>query len=61
MSRRELAAVLAGLRLLQREIQDANMSLNNLPEDIEAIISDGGEIIPMDCFEIGNLCARLNA
>lgn len=47
---RELAAVLAGLRLVQRE----------LPQGVHDIFGDGGTIQPLDEDEIDALCETIN-
>lgn len=51
--RRELAAILAGLRMLER-------AEGNLDEDIEEIVTDDGQVIPLTTSEIFELCTRIN-
>jgi hypothetical protein len=53
---RECAAILAGLRLLQRTIQN-----NNLPADIDDIATNCGAVVALDTDEIDCLCDRINA
>jgi hypothetical protein len=51
---REVAAILAGLRLLQE-------NQHRLPERIEDIYTNSGEIDdPLDLAEIDVLCERIN-
>lgn len=47
----ETAAIIAGLRLLQRQTE--------LSEDLSAIIDDGGE--PLDDDDLDDLCERINS
>ena len=54
LSLRELAAVLAGLRLFQR-------ALDALPPEIADIATDGGAVPPLSAAEVDALCARLDA
>lgn len=49
---RELASILAGLRLLQRS--------DRIPLDIDEIRSDDGYLEPLDIDEVDELCVRLN-
>lgn len=51
---REIASVLAGLRLLQQSRH------NGLLPDILDIASNGGEVVPLDDEEIDKLCEALN-
>src|SRR5262245_23443803 len=51
---RELAAVLAGLRLLQDHAHDGYQ------EAIVEVASDGGKLDPLNASEIDALCERLN-
>ena len=53
--RRELAAVLAGLRLLLR-----GLILKTLPDGIHDVYTDGEELAPLSLEEIEHLCERLN-
>ena len=56
LDRRELAAVLAGLRLLQRELPRAAY----LPQGVHDIFDDGGTIEPLSVEEIDTLAETLN-
>ena len=49
----ELAAVLAGLRLLQ-------LAGDDLPPDVEMIATDCGQYPPLTDDQIDDLCERLN-
>ncbi|BCJ91831.1 hypothetical protein IZ6_25660 [Terrihabitans soli] len=51
---RELASILAGLRLLQ---QTHVLSLSN---DIINIMTDGDQLVPLSPAEIDELCERIN-
>lgn len=51
-SREETAAILAGLRLLQR--------LGSYTSEIEEILTDGGELEPLSVNEIDDLCMMVN-
>lgn len=53
---RELAAVLAGLRLVQRELPRSEF----LPQGVQDIFDDGGTIDPLDEGEIDTLCETIN-
>ena len=53
---RELAAVLAGLRLVQRELPRSEF----LPQGVHDIFDDGGTIQPLDEDEIDALCETIN-
>lgn len=55
LSDRELAAVLAGLRLLQWALPRTLTTL-----EVEDVLSDGGRLTPLGVDEIGALCERLN-
>lgn len=52
LSPRELAAVLAGLRLLREA--------PHVPADIHAILTDGDQLDPLNNRDIDQLCERLN-
>jgi len=57
LNQKELAAVLAGLRMLQ------SVSLKNdglLPVEFADIMTDGGSFEGLDDIEIDELCQRLN-
>ncbi len=56
LNNRELAAVLAGLRLVQRELPRSTY----LPQGVQDIYDDGGSITPLDEYEIDDLCEALN-
>jgi len=57
-SKRELAAILAGLRLYQAErLQDTDSAAG---EAIREIATDAGLFEPLSSDEIGELCERLN-
>jgi hypothetical protein len=58
LNNRELAAVLAGLRLLQHSI--VAEGYNNLPDAIDDIFQDGGTLKPLALAEIDELYGRLN-
>jgi hypothetical protein len=53
---REVAAVLAGLRLIERDV--IGPRLNRLPPGISAILEYAGE--PLSPTEIDDLCERIN-
>ncbi len=53
LDRAELAAVLAGLRLLQ--------SSQAVPASITDIQTDGGEVEPLSLEQIDALCERINS
>lgn len=53
LDRAELAAVLAGLRLLQ--------SSQAVPAGITDIQTDGGEVEPLSLEQIDALCERINS
>lgn len=53
---RELAAVLAGLRLVQRELPRSEY----LPQGVHDIFDDGGTIDPLSEDEIDTLCETIN-
>ena len=53
IDRYELAAILAGLRLLQ--LTPA------LPTEVEEIATDCNEFTPLDAQQVDALCARINA
>lgn len=52
---RDLAAVLAGLRLLQNKVDPRTYG-----EDVDEILTDGGRLEPLDLDAIDQLCERLN-
>ena len=52
LSQREFNAVLAGLRMLQRSLEEGEA----LPEEL----LDDGDVEPLDEIEIEDLCDRLN-
>ena len=56
LDRRELAAVLAGLRLVQRELPRGAY----LPQGVHDIFDDGGTIEPLSVDEIDTLAETLN-
>lgn len=67
LNERELATVLAALRMLQRKTTMVACSLDGekwervgLPDGIDDIITDGGTITPLTDDEIDALCERLN-
>ena len=62
LSRRELAAILAGLRLLQAQYSpEAGERPNeNAGADIQQIATDGGTVQPLSSTKIDELCERLN-
>lgn len=53
MSQQQLAAVLAGLRLLQEEI-------GSLPIGVQGILDADGSIDPITEDEIDELCVQIN-
>lgn len=53
---RELAAVLAGLRLVQRELPRGDY----LPQGVHDIFDNGGTIEPLSEYEIDTLCEAIN-
>mgnify|MGYP003664299060 CR=1 FL=1 len=53
---RETAAVLAGLRLVQRELSRGEF----LPQGVHSIFDEDGAIEPLDADEIDDLCERIN-
>lgn len=55
LSDRELAAVLAGLRMLETAAEE-----HTLDDDIEDILTNGDAFEPLDPDEIEALCERLN-
>lgn len=54
LSRHELNAVLAGLRLLQ------GMPFSHLPLGVQNVYTEDGDTLPLDEDGIDNLCERLN-
>lgn len=54
-SRSDLAAILAGLRNLQLDLERGT-----LPAGIRHDLTDGGEICALSCDEIDELCERIN-
>jgi hypothetical protein len=56
LGERELAAVLAGLRLVQAEMGRGEF----LPQGVHSIFDDDGTITPLDTDEIDALCERIN-
>ncbi len=65
LSGRELAAVLAGLRLYQKALEDAGADFADdaalaLPEGILDIATCDGEFEALDAEAIDILCERLN-
>lgn len=57
LNKRELAAVLAGLRALQ---DLRTMTAGELPDDIQAIYTDDESLEGLSDAEIDQLCERLN-
>ncbi|KPN62880.1 hypothetical protein SAMN04488527_16012 [Aliiroseovarius crassostreae] len=53
---RQLAAVLAGLRLIQAELPRSEF----LPHGVSEIYDDGGTIDPLSAEELDNLCETIN-
>lgn len=53
---RQLAAVLAGLRLVQRELPRGEY----LPQGVHEIFDDSGSITPLTEDEIDDLCEEIN-
>lgn len=58
-SNRELSAVLAGLRLLQRSAIPGT-SVYDVPDSVTLILDNAGQVKPLDPDEIDSLCERLN-
>jgi hypothetical protein len=58
MTPEELAAVLTGLRVLQKEMVKHEANLHDDP--VWEIMTCGGEITPLTVEEINDLCERLN-
>lgn len=57
MTRRELATVLAGLRLHQAQ----NLQpCQDIPASLHDIATDGSHLRPLDAKEVDKLCQRLN-
>lgn len=52
----ELAAVLAGLRLLQKHLEDGP----SLPDGIQDILTNGGTLTSLAPEDIDELCLRMN-
>ena len=59
LHRRELATILAALRLWQVDVTQSE-NWPELPVDFGAIASDNDTVVPMDSAEIDKLCERLN-
>ena len=57
MTERELATVLAALRVYQQQLE---MNGGAPPQDVEDIATNVFEFEPMPSEEIGELCERLN-
>lgn len=57
---RELAAVLAGLRMLQLEVKSVADSSNWIDQEIHDIYTDADSLVGLDSDEIDSLCERLN-
>ena len=55
VNHRELATILAGLRLHQNRLQRHDMA-----EGINDIATDGGTLEALSVDEVGELCERLN-
>lgn len=55
LNRRERAAVLAGLRLVQAELPRGVF----LPHGVSEIFDDGGEIEPLTVHEIDEICVAI--
>jgi len=58
LSDREFAAILAGLRLLQLELESGRSI--NLLQKVWDVLTDAGEVEPLDVEEIDSLCENLN-
>lgn len=56
LNTRELAAVLAGLRLVQAELPRSEF----LPQGVHDIFDNGGTITPLTEDEIDSLCEAIN-
>jgi hypothetical protein len=56
LNRRELASVLAGLRMVQHAVATGNP----LPRGIKRVFSDDHSMMPLHSDEIDELCERLN-
>lgn len=56
LNHRELAAVLAGLRLIQAELPRGEF----LPQGVQSVFDDEGTLEPLSVDEIHTLCERLN-
>lgn len=56
LDNRELAAVLAGLRLIQRELPRSEF----LPQGVQDIFDDGGTLVPLTEDEIDILAESIN-
>ena len=57
---RQLAAVLAGLRLLQEDVSTKPFRNTFGPKGIGDILSDSGYLKPMNSNEIGDLAEKIN-
>lgn len=55
-SEREVAAILAGLRLIQAELPRGEF----LPQGVQGIFDNGGDIEPLSEDEIDELCEKVN-
>lgn len=56
LDHRQLAAVLAGLRLIQAELPRGEF----LPHGVSEIYDDGGSITGLDRDELDDLCETIN-
>ena len=58
MTRREHAAILTGLRVLQNEMDRRGKEIETDP--VWDVMTDAGELKPLTVEEISTLCERLN-
>ena len=67
LNERELAAVLAGLRILQLEMEFGSPTYLSVTAGLMAVLTDDNTLKPLTvdeidelCEQIGELCERLN-
>jgi hypothetical protein len=61
MNRREHAAILTGLRVLQNEMDKYGEGVETMHDGVWEIMTGGWQIEPLSVEEISALCERLNS